>query len=172
MDARLSPLILLIILVASQLFVGAQPAAHGATPSGLHPVVLLPGYSCSQLDARLTDEYQPPAPGCGLPKQGRRWFRLWENFTALQEDPALLPCYADQLRLVFDPVAGDYRNVPRPVKGAVRGEPLAAPLPRQSKLRIGGRTEPRARVNRTNRGATRDRPRSLDVTRAARLTWC
>ncbi|KAL6643483.1 hypothetical protein ACP70R_018249 [Stipagrostis hirtigluma subsp. patula] len=112
MDARLSPLILLIILVASQLFVGAQPAAHGATPSGLHPVVLLPGYSCSQLDARLTDEYQPPAPGCGLPKQGRRWFRLWENFTALQEDPALLPCYADQLRLVFDPVAGDYRNVP------------------------------------------------------------
>ncbi|XP_025878258.2 lecithin-cholesterol acyltransferase-like 1 [Oryza sativa Japonica Group] len=38
--------------------------------------------------------------------------RLWENFTALQEDPALSPCYADQLRLVYDPVAGDYRNVP------------------------------------------------------------
>ncbi|GJN03343.1 hypothetical protein PR202_ga20778 [Eleusine coracana subsp. coracana] len=80
--------------------------------ASLHPVVLVPGNTCGQLDARLTDEYEPPGPGCGVLKQGRGWFRLWENFTALQEDPSLFRCYADQLRLVYDPVAGDYRNVP------------------------------------------------------------
>jgi len=103
----------LVLLLAAVLFsVGAPSSeAHEGTP-GLHPVVLLPGYSCGQLDARLTDEYKPPTPGCGVPKQGRRWFRLWENYTALQEDPALLPCYEDQLRLVYDRAAGDYRNLP------------------------------------------------------------
>uniref|UniRef100_A0A0D9YJZ2 Uncharacterized protein n=1 Tax=Oryza glumipatula TaxID=40148 RepID=A0A0D9YJZ2_9ORYZ len=79
------------------------------------------GNTCGQLiDARLTDEYEPPTPApCrGGVRYGSRasagggWFRLWENLTALQEDPALSPCYADQLRLVYDPVAGDYRNVP------------------------------------------------------------
>ncbi|KAL6623130.1 hypothetical protein ACP70R_033009 [Stipagrostis hirtigluma subsp. patula] len=113
MDAhrrRLMPQFLLFLL-ATVCFIGAPSEAHEAM-SALHPVVLLPGYSCSQLDARLTDEYQPPTPACGIPKQSRDWFRLWENFTALQEDPALLPCYADQLRLVFDPVAGDYHNLP------------------------------------------------------------
>ncbi|TVU31301.1 hypothetical protein EJB05_22983, partial [Eragrostis curvula] len=81
--------------------------AHDA---GLHPAVLLPGFTCSQLEARLTDEYQPP-PGCGALKGGG-WFRLWENYTAEKQDPALVACYADQLRLVYDPVAGDYRNAP------------------------------------------------------------
>ncbi|EER94448.1 lecithin-cholesterol acyltransferase-like 1 [Sorghum bicolor] len=107
----------LVLLLAAVLFVSASAPsssseAHEATPGGLHPVILLPGYFCGQLDARLTDEYKPPTPGCGVPKQGRRWFRLWENFTALQEDPALLPCYEDQLRLVYDHAAGDYRNLP------------------------------------------------------------
>ncbi|CAN6275428.1 unnamed protein product [Urochloa humidicola] len=74
---------------------------------------LVPGNTCGQLDARLNDEYEPPMPGCGIRKQGRRWFRLCENFTALQEDPSLLPCYADQTRHVYDTVAGDYR-LPQP----------------------------------------------------------
>lgn len=75
----------------------------------LHPIVLLPGHSCSQLLARLTDDYEPAAsPSCGV-RKGTGWFRLWENDTALQ-DPALLPCYAEQLKLVFDPVARDYRD--------------------------------------------------------------
>ncbi|KAK8448585.1 hypothetical protein SEVIR_7G054100v4 [Setaria viridis] len=102
---------LVALLIATFFFVGAPSLAQDATPS-LHPVVLVPGNTCGQLDARLTDEYEPPTPACGIPKQGRGWFRLWENFTALQEDPSLLPCYADQLRLVYDPVAGDYRNLP------------------------------------------------------------
>uniref|UniRef100_N1R4L0 Lecithin-cholesterol acyltransferase-like 1 n=1 Tax=Aegilops tauschii TaxID=37682 RepID=N1R4L0_AEGTA len=100
---RLLPLVVLLLLVA-------RPSS--AVPS-LHPVVLVPGNTCSQLEARLTDEYEPPpASGCGVPRQGRGWFRLWDNFTALQEDPSLFRCYADQLRLVYDPRAGDYRNVP------------------------------------------------------------
>jgi lysophospholipase-3 len=103
---RLTTILVLVLLLAA-----LSTEAHEATP-GLHPVVLLPGYSCSQLEARLTDEYKPPTPGCGVPKQGRRWFRLWDNYTALQEDPALLPCYEDQLRLVYDRAAGDYRNLP------------------------------------------------------------
>ncbi|XP_037462684.1 lecithin-cholesterol acyltransferase-like 1 [Triticum dicoccoides] len=100
---RLLPLVVLLLLVA-------PPSS--AVPS-LRPVVLVPGNTCSQLEARLTDEYEPPqASGCGVPRQGRGWFRLWDNFTALQEDPSLFRCYADQLRLVYDPRAGDYRNVP------------------------------------------------------------
>ncbi|CAL5028294.1 unnamed protein product [Urochloa decumbens] len=101
-----------VLLLVTLFFVGAPSLLAQDAASGLNPVVLVPGNTCGQLDAQVTDEYKPQAPGCGIPKQGRGWFRLWENFTALQEDPSLLPCYADQLRLVYDPVAGDYRNVP------------------------------------------------------------
>lgn len=77
----------------------------------LHPVVLLPGFSCGQIEARLTDAYDSPWPLCGLRKGDGRWFRLWKNSTALQDLPNVA-CFADQLRLVYDPTAGDYRNVP------------------------------------------------------------
>ena len=105
---------LLVLLLAILFAIGAPSSslAHAAATPSLHPVVLVPGNTCGQLDARLTDEYEPPTPGCGVPTQGRGWFRLWENFTALQEDPTLLPCYADQLRLVYDHAAGDYRDAP------------------------------------------------------------
>jgi lysophospholipase-3 len=73
--------------------------------------VLLPGNTCSQLEARLTDAYRPPAPQCGAGKGNGRWFRLWKNSTAM-EDPELAPCLSDQLRLVYDPVVRDFRNVP------------------------------------------------------------
>jgi lysophospholipase-3 len=102
---------LLLFAWAWLFFIGLL--AHGA--SGLHPVVLVPGFGCSQLDARLTDEFEPAsaAPSCGgALKRTKGWFRLWNNHTALLEDPALVPCYAELLQLVFDPVAGDYRNVP------------------------------------------------------------
>ncbi|TKV92864.1 hypothetical protein SEVIR_9G188700v4 [Setaria viridis] len=106
--------LLLVLLVAS----ATWPFSVGSlarVADDLHPVVLLPGYGCSHLDARLTDEFEPAsaAPSCGGALKGKTgWFRLWNNRTALQEDPALVPCYAELLRLVYDPVAGDYRNVP------------------------------------------------------------
>ncbi|PUZ51037.1 hypothetical protein GQ55_6G134300 [Panicum hallii var. hallii] len=88
----------------------SQHTVTGGDP-GRHPVVLLPGNTCSQLEARLTDAYQPPSPQCGAAKGNGRWFRLWKNSTAMQ-DPELAPCLSDQLRLVYDPVARDFRNVP------------------------------------------------------------
>ncbi|CAN6282459.1 unnamed protein product [Urochloa humidicola] len=113
MDAQTQLLLVLLVTWAScPFFAGSLP--HGA--SGLHPVVLLPGFGCSQLEARLTDAFEPAsaAPSCGggVLKGKKGWFRLWSNHTALQEDAALLPCYAELLRLVYDPAAGDYRNVP------------------------------------------------------------
>ncbi|EAY94415.1 hypothetical protein OsI_16184 [Oryza sativa Indica Group] len=86
---------------------------NAASASGLHPVVLLPGATCSQLEARLTDAYLPPSPQCAAAAaaapRGARWFRLWKNSTAL-DDPTVAPCVADQLSVVFDRVAGDYRD--------------------------------------------------------------
>ncbi|CAL4934415.1 unnamed protein product [Urochloa decumbens] len=107
------PLLVLLVAWASwPIFVGSL----ALEADRLHPVILLPGYGCSQLDARLTGEFDPAsaAPSsCGGVLEGKKgWFRLWNNRTALQEDPALVPCYAELLRLVYDPAAGDYRNVP------------------------------------------------------------
>ena len=109
MDVQLHRLLPLLLLLSWPFFRrGDHSAARDA--ADFHPIVILPGHSCSQLDARLTEEYEPAAaPSCDA-RKGKGWFRLWENRTALQ-DPALLPCYAEQLRLVYDPVAGDYRNV-------------------------------------------------------------
>nr|CAB3480797.1 unnamed protein product [Digitaria exilis] len=108
MPCLVIPLLACLCLLASH-----SSAAYGkTTSSGLHPIILVPSYTCSTLDARLTDEYRPPPgmPWCGAMK-GKGWFRLWKNHTALQ-DPRLMPCYADQLRLVFDHAADDYRNAP------------------------------------------------------------
>ncbi|CAL4917586.1 unnamed protein product [Urochloa decumbens] len=105
---RLLPL--LFLFISWPLFLRDTYRSPLRDAADLHPIVLLPGHSCSQLRARLTDEYEPAAaaPNCGA-RKGKGWFRLWENHTALQ-DPALVPCYAEQLRLVYDPVSRDYRD--------------------------------------------------------------
>lgn len=77
--------------------------------SGLHPVVLLPGSSCSQIEVRLTDAYEPPSALCAAHKGDGQWHRLWKNVAAPDAD---VPCFADQFRLVYDDDAGDYRNAP------------------------------------------------------------
>ncbi|CAL4965168.1 unnamed protein product [Urochloa decumbens] len=76
----------------------------------LHPIVLVPGVSCSELEARLTDAYRPSTPHCGALK-GKGWFGLWANCSEL---PAhhYVDCFIEQMRLVYDPAAGDYRNLP------------------------------------------------------------
>ncbi|XP_062190940.1 lecithin-cholesterol acyltransferase-like 1 [Phragmites australis] len=108
---RLLPLLLFLpfILVRRGTSPPRQRAATG--DAGLHPVVLLPGATCSQLEARLTDAYEPHSPQCATGKGNGRWFRLWKNSTAMQ-DPCAAPCLADQLRLVYDPATRDYHNVP------------------------------------------------------------
>ncbi|CAL4938361.1 unnamed protein product [Urochloa decumbens] len=76
----------------------------------LHPIVLFPGLICSDLEARLTDAYQPSTPRCGKLK-GKGWFGLWTNRTWAM-DPDQAACFVEQMRLVYDPVLGDYRNLP------------------------------------------------------------
>ncbi|CAM0872444.1 unnamed protein product [Alopecurus aequalis] len=107
-----------LLLILSAFFLIEQTTALASTESdqryvdsssGVHPVVLLPGYSCSQIEVRLTDAYEPPSPLCAARKGDGRWSRLWKNITA---PDAEVPCFADQLRLVYDDDAGDYVNAP------------------------------------------------------------
>jgi lysophospholipase-3 len=75
-----------------------------------HPIILLPGVSCPDLEARLTDAYTPSLPHCGALK-GKGWFPLWKNtWDVVNHD--YLPCFEEQMSLVFDPVTNDYRNLP------------------------------------------------------------
>ncbi|CAN6381223.1 unnamed protein product [Urochloa humidicola] len=84
---------------------------HPAGGSGLHPIVLVPGVTCPDLEARLTDAYEPSSPRCGRMRRKKGWFGLWTNRTwALDADRAA--CVEDQMRLVYDPALGDFRNPP------------------------------------------------------------
>ncbi|KAG8074124.1 hypothetical protein GUJ93_ZPchr0006g40965 [Zizania palustris] len=80
----------------------------GGDGEELHPIVLVPGYGSSRLDARLTEAYEPAAPRCGA-RVGKGWFELWPNHATTQ-DPNLAPCFAEEMTLVYDAVADDYRN--------------------------------------------------------------
>ncbi|TVU06622.1 hypothetical protein EJB05_49846, partial [Eragrostis curvula] len=86
-----------------------RPPRQPPTLASTRPVVLLPGNTCSQLEARVTDTYGLPSLQC---KGDGRWFYLWKHATA-QRDPGPSPRRAspDQLRLVYDPAARDFRNV-------------------------------------------------------------
>jgi len=90
---------------------GSSAAAPGPGGGGvLHPMVLVPGLTCSELEVRLTDAYRPTLPHCGAMK-GKGWFGLWANCSDI---PAhhYVPCFMEQMSLVYDPAAGDYRNLP------------------------------------------------------------
>ncbi|KAL6626713.1 hypothetical protein ACP70R_030439 [Stipagrostis hirtigluma subsp. patula] len=82
----------------------------GAGDEVLHPIVLVPGVSCSKLEARLTEAYRPSVPRCGAMK-GKGWFGLWANSSGLAAHD-YVPCFEEQMRLVYDPAADDYRNLP------------------------------------------------------------
>jgi lysophospholipase-3 len=89
----------------------------------------VPGNTCSQIEARLTDAYEPPSAFCAARKCDGRWSLLWKNITA---PDAEVPYFADQLRLVYDQAAGDYGNAPgvetRAVSfGSTRGLSNATP---------------------------------------------
>ena len=80
----------------------------------LNPLILVPGSGGNQLEARLTDEYEPPSQLCGkrhpLCKERGGWFRLWFR-------PALLlapftQCFAHRMMLYYNPLIDDYDNTP------------------------------------------------------------
>ncbi|RLM92561.1 hypothetical protein C2845_PM08G05500 [Panicum miliaceum] len=118
---RLLPLLLLVLPSGLREYLSPEinhrPEEDGTAPDPgvagdavLHPIVLVPGVSCSKLEARLTGAYRPSVPRCGAMK-GKRWFGLWDNCSDL---PAhhYVHCFMEQMSLVYDPVADDYRNLP------------------------------------------------------------
>ena len=107
--------LLLLLLPASLRVRGQLPASHrrqaeDGIGGGLHPIVLIPGLSCPDLEARLTDAYRPLTPGCSR-VEGEGWFGLRTNRT-WELDAERAECFVDQMRLVYDPVLRDFRNLP------------------------------------------------------------
>lgn len=93
------------------LLVSAPPCSPEAAPHHqLHPIVLVPGYATNELDARLTELYQPSSPRCGE-RKGKGWFRLYLNYSALQ-DPVNVPCFAEHMTTAYDAASDDYFNLP------------------------------------------------------------
>ncbi|KAK1651681.1 hypothetical protein QYE76_069486 [Lolium multiflorum] len=109
---RLLPL--LLMLLPSPLRDYLSPARHELGGHGQlearHPIIIFPGFSCSNLEARLTDDYTPSLPHCGALK-GKGWFPLSTNPWDLV-DHDYIPCFEEQMSLVYDPVLNDYRNRP------------------------------------------------------------
>jgi hypothetical protein len=88
---------------------------HHPTPKDvsvdLHPIVVVPGVSCPDLKARLTEVYRPSTPRCGAMK-GKGWFRLWENSSELLAHD-YVQCFEEQMSIVYDPdIINDYQNLP------------------------------------------------------------
>ncbi|KAL6873817.1 hypothetical protein ACP4OV_013899 [Aristida adscensionis] len=115
--ARLLPLLLLLLpsplrdyMISPASHRQRRPDEHAGGELVLHPVVVVPGVSCPDLEARLTEAYRPSAARCGAMK-GKGWFGLWENSSALQDND-YMECFTEQMSLVYDHAAGDYRNLP------------------------------------------------------------
>ncbi|XP_062189813.1 lecithin-cholesterol acyltransferase-like 1 [Phragmites australis] len=113
---RLLPLLLLLLLpspVREYLSAASNRRPKddvAAAAAALHPIVLVPGVSCSELEARLTEAYRPSVPRCGAMK-GKGWFGLWANCSDLPAHD-YVRCFQEQMSLVYDPDANDYRNLP------------------------------------------------------------
>lgn len=75
-----------------------------------HPIVMTAGFSCPDLEARLTEAYTPSLPRCGALK-GKGWFPIYHNTWDLV-DHDYVPCFKEQASLVYDPALNDYRNLP------------------------------------------------------------
>ncbi|KAM0888183.1 hypothetical protein ACQ4PT_028525 [Festuca glaucescens] len=112
--AFLGLLQLLLLLLPPSLrdYLWAAPSDHDMDQQlqVYHPIILQGGFSCSVLEARLTDAYTPSLPRCGVLK-GKGWFPLWNN-TSDVVDHDYMPCFEEQMSLVFDPAINDYRNRP------------------------------------------------------------
>ena len=75
---------LLLLLLPSPLREHLSGNNHAGV-NDFHPIFLVPGVSCSDLEARLTEAYRPSAPQCGATK-GNGWFGLWSNVSDLAGD--------------------------------------------------------------------------------------
>ncbi|KAK3153815.1 hypothetical protein QOZ80_2BG0181610 [Eleusine coracana subsp. coracana] len=108
---RLLPVLLLLLPPALLKYLTASNGpAKDAGVGELHPIVLLAGLGCSDLEAQLTEAYQPSVPRCGAMK-GKGWFSLWQNTSDLLAQD-YVQCFEEQMRLFYDPAINDYRNLP------------------------------------------------------------
>uniref|UniRef100_A0A0E0G1B1 AB hydrolase-1 domain-containing protein n=1 Tax=Oryza nivara TaxID=4536 RepID=A0A0E0G1B1_ORYNI len=117
-------LLLLLPLPLREHLWSGQHRRNDVDAGELHPIVVLPGVACSDLEARLTEAYRPSAARCGAMK-GKGWFPLWKNSSDLSTH-RYNECFLEQMSLVYDPVANDYRNFPGvetrvPYFGLVKG---------------------------------------------------
>ncbi|XP_052142211.1 lecithin-cholesterol acyltransferase-like 1 [Oryza glaberrima] len=117
-------LLLLLPLPLREHLWSSQHRRNDVDAGELHPIIVLPGVACSDLEARLTEAYRPSAARCGAMK-GKGWFPLWKNSSDLSTH-RYNECFEEQMSLVYDPVANDYRNFPGvetrvPYFGLVKG---------------------------------------------------
>ncbi|WVZ56085.1 hypothetical protein U9M48_006665 [Paspalum notatum var. saurae] len=104
----MAALVRALLVVAALL--ALPPGSRSGDAGNLHPVVLVPGYASNQLEAMLTAAYEPSAPACAVSAAAEQgWFQLWPNHTAMH-DASQVPCFADQMSVVYDAGADDYRN--------------------------------------------------------------
>lgn len=78
----------------------AGGARAAGAERGLRPVIIVPGDASNQLEARVRKP-RVVRPWCTR-DSGGKWFRLWLNLASLLAPPEL-PCWADNMRLEFDP---------------------------------------------------------------------
>ncbi|KAJ3674051.1 hypothetical protein LUZ60_006043 [Juncus effusus] len=81
-------------------------------PAPLFPIILIPGQSCNQLEARLTDSYRSRTGTNCSAFRTKDWYRIWLNYTDLQLGPDAQKCFAEQMSLVYDSYNDDYVNFP------------------------------------------------------------
>lgn len=75
-----------------------------------HPLILFAGFGCPDLEARLTEAYTPSVPRCGALK-GKGWFPIYKFNTLDLVEHDYVPCFQEQMALVYDPVHNKYRNL-------------------------------------------------------------
>ncbi|KAL8490184.1 hypothetical protein ACS0TY_025917 [Phlomoides rotata] len=85
-----------------------------ASPLTLHPVVLIPGSGGNQLEARLTEKYNPSSLWCNrwypLKKDPDGWFRMWFDPTLLLRP--FTKCFNQRMMIYYDSDEDDYHNAP------------------------------------------------------------
>jgi hypothetical protein len=110
---------LMVMLSLSSSFCVSSSAARAVARPGAaeqlqrHPVVLIPGAGGNQLEARLTEGYEPSSLVCRvwpLVRGRGGWFRLWFDPSVLVAP--LTRCFAERMTLSYDADADDYRNAP------------------------------------------------------------